>query len=61
APLADDGPGADVRVNGRGRPEAATTAPAADPAADAAQPKLGRNDPCWCGSGKKFKFCHGAA
>jgi preprotein translocase subunit SecA len=23
-------------------------------------PKLGRNDPCWCGSGKKFKKCHGA-
>jgi preprotein translocase subunit SecA len=22
--------------------------------------KLGRNDPCWCGSGKKFKRCHGA-
>ena len=21
---------------------------------------LGRNDPCWCGSGKKFKKCHGA-
>ena len=21
--------------------------------------KLGRNDPCWCGSGKKFKQCHG--
>jgi preprotein translocase subunit SecA len=21
--------------------------------------KLGRNDPCWCGSGKKFKNCHG--
>ncbi len=20
--------------------------------------KLGRNDPCWCGSGKKYKFCH---
>jgi uncharacterized protein len=20
----------------------------------------GRNDPCWCGSGKKFKKCHGA-
>jgi preprotein translocase subunit SecA len=19
---------------------------------------LGRNDPCWCGSGKKYKFCH---
>ena len=21
--------------------------------------KLGRNDPCWCASGKKFKQCHG--
>jgi preprotein translocase subunit SecA len=21
--------------------------------------KIGRNDPCWCGSGKKFKKCHG--
>jgi preprotein translocase subunit SecA len=21
--------------------------------------RLGRNDPCWCGSGKKFKLCHG--
>ena len=23
-------------------------------------PKLGRNDPCHCGSGKKYKNCHGA-
>ncbi|HEX2193480.1 MAG TPA: preprotein translocase subunit SecA [Candidatus Limnocylindria bacterium] len=23
-------------------------------------PKVGRNDPCWCGSGKKYKRCHGA-
>jgi len=22
--------------------------------------KIGRNDPCWCGSGKKYKRCHGA-
>ena len=22
--------------------------------------QLGRNEPCWCGSGKKFKKCHGA-
>jgi preprotein translocase subunit SecA len=22
-------------------------------------PKVGRNDPCPCGSGKKFKQCHG--
>ncbi|MFA5270305.1 MAG: preprotein translocase subunit SecA [Patescibacteria group bacterium] len=21
--------------------------------------KIGRNDPCWCGSGKKYKKCHG--
>jgi preprotein translocase subunit SecA len=24
------------------------------------QRDVGRNDPCWCGSGKKFKRCHGA-
>ena len=24
------------------------------------QESIGRNDPCWCGSGKKFKRCHGA-
>jgi preprotein translocase subunit SecA len=24
-------------------------------------PKVGRNDPCPCGSGKKFKKCHGVA
>jgi hypothetical protein len=22
--------------------------------------RIGRNDPCWCGSGKKFKRCHGS-
>jgi preprotein translocase subunit SecA len=22
------------------------------------QKKIGRNDPCWCGSGKKYKYCH---
>jgi uncharacterized protein len=26
-----------------------------------AAPKVGRNDPCPCGSGRKFKHCHGAA
>ena len=24
-----------------------------------AVPKVGRNDPCPCGSGKKYKYCHG--
>ena len=27
--------------------------------AQQAGPKLGRNDPCWCGSGLKYKKCHG--
>jgi preprotein translocase subunit SecA len=26
-----------------------------------AGPKVGRNDPCPCGSGRKYKKCHGAA
>ena len=36
-----------------------------DPATDVKQepikvgPKIGRNDPCPCGSGKKYKHCHG--
>ncbi len=34
----------------------------AKPAAPArAEPKTGRNDPCPCGSGKKYKNCHGAS
>jgi preprotein translocase subunit SecA len=47
----------------------ASTAVTARPAAPAAVhpvtvqrsvPKVGRNDPCPCGSGKKYKYCHGA-
>ena len=29
------------------------------PIVKSAEEKLGRNDPCWCGSGKKYKHCHG--
>ena len=32
--------------------------PRQEPVVKPAEP--GRNDPCWCGSGKKFKNCHGA-
>ena len=32
---------------------------AAKKRAQQAGPKLGRNDPCWCGSGLKYKKCHG--
>ncbi len=28
------------------------------PARSPTGPKIGRNDPCWCGSGKKYKHCH---
>jgi uncharacterized protein len=31
------------------------------PVARRVQPRPGRNDPCPCGSGRKFKKCHGAA
>ena len=31
----------------------------AEAASAAAMPKVGRNDPCPCGSGKKYKHCHG--
>jgi len=34
--------------------------PVAVAGAASAPTKLGRNDACWCGSGKKFKKCHGA-
>ncbi len=47
---------------------AGASAGIADPEAEAvpvvqqrhAENEPGRNDPCWCGSGKKYKKCHGA-
>jgi preprotein translocase subunit SecA len=36
-----------------------STARAPQPPAGAAVPRVGRNDPCPCGSGKKYKQCHG--
>ncbi|HLJ03084.1 MAG TPA: preprotein translocase subunit SecA [Solirubrobacteraceae bacterium] len=49
-----------------GSPEAAALAQEAaqDPAIEQRRvtedQQIGRNDPCWCGSGKKYKKCHGA-
>lgn len=37
----------------------AAAAPLAPSPMVRAEPKVGRNDPCPCGSGKKFKQCHG--
>jgi preprotein translocase subunit SecA len=35
------------------------SAGAEPPKPKTAEKKPGRNDPCPCGSGKKYKFCHG--
>src|SRR6266849_6361572 len=48
--------GAGARHNGRGG-RAAVAMPSPRPATPA---RIGRNDPCPCGSGKKYKKCHGA-
>ena len=42
-----------------GSPLAGRATAAATAAAPASR-KVGRNEPCWCGSGKKFKRCHGS-
>ena len=55
---------ADAAGNGRGTQIKQPNAPdpnALVPIVKEQHEKVGRNDPCWCGSGKKFKFCHGAA
>jgi preprotein translocase subunit SecA len=49
------GAGASTAVGGGGG-SVATAPKATTPDGE----KIGRNDPCWCGSGKKFKKCHGA-
>ncbi len=61
-------PGQPVRPSfGPPRIGGGTTAPPAGPATPPipqtvhAEEKIGRNDPCPCGSGKKYKKCHGAA
>ncbi len=53
-------PGASADANGDagGGAEAAVAVAAAPPFVRAGQ-KVGRNDPCPCGSGKKYKQCHG--
>ena len=45
------GRGAESPMGAASRPSGATVI--------RSQPKVGRNDPCPCGSGKKYKYCHG--
>jgi preprotein translocase subunit SecA len=42
-----------------GDPNAAAQAAAPNAPVTRGSPKVGRNDPCPCGSGRKFKECHG--
>jgi preprotein translocase subunit SecA len=42
--------------NGEGEP----MLPTVEQRRVADEEQIGRNDPCWCGSGKKYKKCHGA-
>ena len=61
-PMVASKPAADGLVTSGDLPPLPKLSPA-DPAFGAADPYagVGRNDPCPCGSGKKFKKCHGAA
>jgi preprotein translocase subunit SecA len=62
----ESGPGEVDGASGRsnGAPQKRKGAPVGAAAVAVGAPsgpnaKIGRNDPCWCGSGKKFKKCHG--
>ncbi len=58
----ESGPGEPDGTGSNGAPKQRRAAPAMAGQAAAgagAQGKIGRNDPCWCGSGKKYKRCHG--
>jgi preprotein translocase subunit SecA len=58
--MTESGPGEVDGSNGAARQRRAVPVAAAAAAVPAgAAAKLGRNDPCWCGSGKKYKRCHG--
>jgi hypothetical protein len=48
--------GGGARPNGRSPQPAHANVTASSSSAGG---KIGRNDPCYCGSGKKYKMCHG--
>ncbi len=55
------GAGGRVRTGGAGDAGARTGTGGEGVVGTGGGAKVGRNDPCWCGSGKKFKFCHGTS
>jgi preprotein translocase subunit SecA len=54
------GDGTGAAAAGKGDGKNGNGAPAAEQPVRRNEPKVGRNDPCPCGSGKKYKKCHGA-
>ena len=46
---------------GQRRPPAGPISPTGTRIVSGPPAKVGRNEPCWCGSGRKFKVCHGAS
>ena len=48
------------RPDGRGRRQRLGASGGARPGYTPTGARIGRNDPCWCGSGAKYKKCHGA-
>jgi preprotein translocase subunit SecA len=54
----DAGDGEQKQVAKRGKARTAGDGPKTEPI-KRERPKVGRNDPCPCGSGKKYKKCHG--
>ena len=51
--------GDEALVSAAGAAGAATPAGGARPGYTPDGARIGRNDPCWCGSGAKYKKCHG--
>ena len=51
--------GARPAIGGSGPQAIGGSAPQARPGYTPSGGKIGRNDPCWCGSGMKYKKCHG--
>ena len=51
--------GDEALVSAAGAAGAATPAGGARPGYTPNGARIGRNDPCWCGSGAKYKKCHG--
>jgi preprotein translocase subunit SecA len=53
-------PARDIEVEGGpGLPQQPDPTATMTPITRSAEEKIGRNDPCHCGSGKKYKHCHG--